>query len=67
MKIEITEVTVLTGHGADHIMCQTDLPEATWPYEGKMCMDFTAAAGRGVEYVRKHFGVEPKIINIGHK
>jgi hypothetical protein len=30
-------------------------------------MDFTAAAGRGVEYVRKHFGVEPKIINIGHK
>lgn len=47
----------------DRIMITTDLPCATWPYEGFQSFNTEAAAGSGVEYCRKHFGIEPEIVN----
>ena len=64
--MKITSVMVLVGRGTDRIMMTTDLPCATWPYNGFQSITTEAAAGSGVEYVRKHFGIEPQVVNVGN-
>lgn len=63
MKIEIKEASVLlTRNGSDLVSLYIDLPSAIYPYDEGLALDFKAARGTGVEYVRKHFGIEPKVI-----
>ena len=62
--MKVISAVVLTGRGADKIMLQTDLPCATWPYNGNQSFSSEAASGSGPDYVRKHFGIEPRVINI---
>ena len=68
MKIEIEKVSVLIRKGhTDHvIVCIKNCP---YPFEkfstdkSNLDMQFEAPRGKGVEYVRKYFNVEPKIID----
>lgn len=42
-----------------------DLPEAIYPFDrSTLHFSFQAAMGTGVEYVRKHFGIEPEVRKI---
>ena len=53
-------------YGPDYVYLSLDLPPATYPFneENKPSAKFPVAAGLGVDYVRKNFGVDPdEIIN----
>ena len=58
--MNVTKVTILLqDNQADHVSLQTDLPEPTWPWRGKLSVDFRCAAGRSRAYVAEHFpGIE---------
>jgi len=52
-------------NSTDRITIHTDLPS---PYPAEittddLMIDFQTTKGKGVEYVRKHFGIEPEIID----
>lgn len=53
--MKILSILVVTGHGADLISIDTDLPNACYPYDGRQCLNFKAAKGTGEAYVKKHF------------
>ena len=60
---EAVSVTVLIGPGADLVMIKYNAESPIWPFEdNELSMKFEAAKGRGVEYVREVFGMEPKVI-----
>lgn len=59
----IEKITVVSGSGTDTVFVQyAALPSAVYPFDGPLTMKFEAACGRGVEYVREHFGVDPQLI-----
>lgn len=63
--MNITKATILVGRGADKVMLDTDLPCATWPYEGKQHLTFDVAAGNGAFYVSQHFpDVKVKVVSV---
>lgn len=63
LDLRIDSVKVVQGrYGPDHIMIETNLPAGTYPFTGQADLKMTVAQGSGVEYVRKHFGVEPEVI-----
>lgn len=55
--MKIIRATVLTGRGSDKVMLHTDLPEACWPYQGYLCLDFHCAQDKGVDYVKQYFNL----------
>lgn len=55
--------TLLLTHATDKLQIDTDLPYAVWPYEGQQTLNMEIAKGEGLEYCRKNFGIEPRIIN----
>ena len=67
MNIEVTRIEVLTGmrSGPDTVMLYTDFPNGCWTYKDKMVMEFKTVYGGGEAYVKKHFNIEPKVIDIG--
>lgn len=65
--MKLIKATVISGQGPDHIFLETNLPEATWPYEGKLNLHFNAAAGQAMEYLKTHFDFnEEDITFISH-
>lgn len=62
--IQLLSATVLKGNGADKILIKTNLPEACWPYQGNLHLQFSAAAGSGINYVFEHFGLTPMVISV---
>lgn len=61
--MKIISAIVVQGFGADQVMLHTDLPEATYPWDTKLCVTFTASAGRGPQYVTTHWpGVPVEIV-----
>lgn len=56
--VTIVKIDVFVGDGADKVLLHTNLPAATYPYEGNLIVRFEAAAGKGITFVREHF---PKI------
>ena len=63
-KIEVTEATGILTLGTDKVFLKVeDFPSAAWPFEDVLSLEFEAAKGSGVEYCRKHFGIEPKVVN----
>ena len=66
MKILSASVVIQSGHG-DTISLTTDLPSPYSCDEGTdtpLYLTFQSAKNHGVEYVRKHFDIEPKIITV---
>jgi len=62
--MEILEATVLVGIGTDNVRLLTNLPQPIWPFDGNLTMQFEVAKGDGVEYVSKHFKLEPEVIKM---
>jgi len=64
-KLNITKITVLIAPGrGDYVSILTDLP-SPFPKEvdsTPLSIRFDAPKGKGVEYVREHFGIEPEVI-----
>jgi len=64
VKIEVTQIVILTGSGTDKILLHTTLPEGVYPYTGNGYMTIDAARGTGYAYAKKHFpGIEPDVVN----
>jgi hypothetical protein len=61
MKIESITI-VRESYGPDHCFIYTDLPEPGFPFKDKLMVRFDAARGSGVDYVRRYFDMEPKLI-----
>jgi len=53
--MKLIKATVISGQGPDHVYLETNLPEPTWPYEGKLNLHFNVAACQAMEYLRQHF------------
>lgn len=62
MKITGASVVLQNNH-ADIVSLKTDLPSPT-PGDSQ-CLDlqFRATIDTGVDYVRKHFGLEPEVVS----
>ena len=64
--IHIKKVLILLTNGPDKVSIHTDLP-SPYPPEittAGLMIDFDATKGTGVDYVRKHFGIEPEVIDV---
>lgn len=61
--LKITKATIVLGFGADKVLLWTDLP-STMPKvtTQNMCLSFDTEIDTGADYVRRHFGIEPEII-----
>ena len=68
--IKILKATVLTGHGLDLIFLKTNIPssiiESTLA-EQKTVLRCEQACGKGVEWVRTNFNIEPEVQDITPK
>jgi hypothetical protein len=66
MKIEIVRATVVLSEGADQVCLWTELPAPFPPNVDKepLSLNFKTTKDWGVEYVKKHFGIEPKVIDL---
>ena len=67
--IHIKKIVVMITDGTDRVTIHTDLP---CPYPpvistDDLMIDFATSKGRGVDYVREHFGMEPEILDIAAK
>lgn len=61
--MRVMSITIVEGIGADHIMLETDLPPATWPYKLAPTVTFEAARDTAEGYVQKTFpGVPVEIV-----
>jgi len=61
----IKEVKVqITDNGCDIIYIVTDFPLPEWPYNKNGPTSFTTscARGKGVQWVKDNFGIEPTVI-----
>lgn len=64
LPITFTNATVIMSEGPDTILLESDdLPNPQWPFEGNASLKLTTTPGSGKDYVRKHFGMEPIMIN----
>jgi hypothetical protein len=63
IELEVDSITVVVSHGTDTVLINTNLPQGVWPF-GKTGghMSLEVARGRGAQYVRDNFGIEPKVI-----
>ena len=62
MNLEITKITIITN-GTDEVFVETDLP-SPFLAEDPLRLKFEVSKDHGIEYVKKHFGINPEIINI---
>jgi len=67
MNLDISRICVLIRKGGtDIINIYTSLPSSFPPglSSDNLVLRFESQKGKGVEYVRKNFNIEPSIINI---
>jgi hypothetical protein len=65
MDIVITRaVIILQSYSADSVSLETTIPDPRWPYTGNLCLKFEVAKDDGVEFVKKHFNIEPEIVDV---
>jgi hypothetical protein len=55
-EINIKKIVIIrNGKSVDHVMIETDKPEAVFPFSGTLSLNFTVANGMGEEYVKTNF------------
>lgn len=59
------KATVLLRDATDSIFIEMDCPHPIIPYQEKenLSLQFEATYDTGIDYVRKHFNLEPKVVN----
>ena len=63
IELDITKITIVEAL-TDHVLIETTMPEACFPYTDPLTLSFDAASGTGQDYVRKHFNMEPRVITV---
>ena len=53
--MNIIKAQIVRDGGPDNVSLTTDLPEATWPFEDKLCLNFVVRAGDAEKYLGEHF------------
>ena len=67
-QITVKRASVMLREGCmDRIALYLDAEPLTCFSEDEVCADLDAAAGTGVEWVRKNIGLEPEIIDARNK
>ena len=61
MKV-LSATVILYSNRADKVLLKLDVPNPAWPYEDSACVSLDAARGKGIEWVRDHFGIMPLIV-----
>ena len=67
--LHIKKAVVLITDGTDKVSLHTTLP-SPYPKEVStqdLVIDFDTTKSKGVDYVRKHFGIEPDVIDVQRK
>ena len=68
MHVEIKGATVLLSGGCDFVTLQTDLPcpfvKDFMPSLPTLSLRFETTYDLGIEYCRRVFGLDPKVINV---
>lgn len=60
--VPVQSAQVLLGLGPDRVSVETLLPSPDPNDSHELRMDFQVEKDKGVEYVRKHFKIEPTVI-----
>jgi hypothetical protein len=53
--LEVTHVTVVTGHGADKIFMRVNRKEGIYPFSGSVIVEFECATGTYAKYLKETF------------
>lgn len=63
--LAVTKITVLTTHGTDLVVVDTTLPTPYPPEvsDQPLSLKFDVTKGRGVDYVKDNFHIEPEVID----
>lgn len=65
--MKINKALVLLSSVCDKVILETELPcpyvQAFLPSQPPLSVSFDATYDTGIDYVRKHFGIEPEVIN----
>lgn len=66
--MKIIKATVLLRDCTDSIFIEMDAPSPIVPYQEKenLSLNFEATYDTGIDYVRKHFNFEPRVVNSRH-
>lgn len=63
--VKILSITIVKGQGPDFLLCETDLPCGTFPYEGYLSVKGEVASGAGEAYTAVHFpGVPVRVVDV---
>lgn len=64
IKIDVKQITIITGDGPDTVLLLTTLPQGHWPFDKEsQSMKLTVAAEMGECYVNTHFpGIPYEVI-----
>ncbi len=65
--VSVVKAFIVTGCGPDRVSLELDLPSSFAHYaktDGKLHVKFEADARSGVEFVKKHFGIESNQIDV---
>ena len=67
--LHIKKAVILITDGTDKVSLHTTLPSPYPPEVSAqdLMIDFDTKKGAGVDYVRKHFGIEPDVIDVQRK
>ena len=62
---KLIKAVIISEPGPDTVMLTYEAPSPIWPFEkSELIMKFDAAKGKGVDYVREHFDIEPEVIEV---
>jgi len=67
--LEIKKIVIITGRGADKVYVETTLPPP-FPLhvsDDDLNLTFEVVCGGGVDYVKKHFGIDPEVLGLPEK
>lgn len=64
IEIDIQSVVIVSGHGPDHVLLQTTLKEATWPYTGTQTIRVIVAQGSALKWLHDNCDITPEKIPV---
>lgn len=53
--MNIKRIHILLGFGTDKVFLFTDLPEASYPYNGNLCLEFNCVQDCAQTFIAEHF------------
>jgi len=69
ITLEIKKIAIITGRGQDKVYIETVLPSPSPSNfdDADLQLTFDVVCGGGVDYVKKHFGMDPEVLAVPEK